>query len=487
MSRRGAGRPLRALLAADRGFTVTEALVAGFLLVLGSLAVIAIQSASSRNTYRAEQSQVVSNRLQDELEQIKQLPFEEIALAAAPDTSPDPDDPNSRVSGVSFDVGGGSGLAPLVYNGSALEGGGTVSGGTVATGPTEFTSGDVKGEIYRYVVWLNDGECDEALCPGAQDSKRVIVAIRLDETASGGGRAYQEIHEDVADPDTQPQQNPGPNEDDEDDESDYPWSFWLTDTTCNHASRQPITDDHLTHNTRGSCDDGLETGNSSGAPDLMFPEAPQLDGSLPPDQQPLYDYAEDVEPSSGGTLDKGVQLRRPGLLTGTGCLISDLLGSSNLLPPLETTPGQKIHKWLAPPVPSGISDLLLTGEANLSLWTQTLNGAEHAGRICVYLFRRELDRGAYVDVPLVNLTSGLTHFVYEQDPWPRGGWQKINVPLDFVVDANLGGLPLLPDTRLGVAIRVERSGTGGSALQFIYDHPSFDSRLTVNANQVLPF
>jgi hypothetical protein len=109
MSRRGAGRPLRALLAADRGFTVTEALVAGFLLVLGSLAVIAIQSASSRNTYRAEQSQVVSNRLQDELEQIKQLPFEEIALAAAPDTSPDPDDPNSRVSGVSFDVGGGSG------------------------------------------------------------------------------------------------------------------------------------------------------------------------------------------------------------------------------------------------------------------------------------------------------------------------------------------------------------------------------------------
>ena len=56
-----------------------------------------------------------------------------------------------------------------------------------------------------------------------------------------------------------------------------------------------------------------------------------------------------------------------------------------------------------------------------------------------------------------------------------------------MIDANLGGLPLVPDTRLGVAIRLDRNGTDGDALQFMYDHPSFDSRLTVDANQVLPF
>ena len=143
----------------EEGFTVAEALVAAFLLILGALAVMSVLAASSRNTFRAEQSQVVVNRLQGELEQVKQLPFEQIALAAAPQASQDPDDPNSRVSGAEFDVGAdAASYAPLVYNGSALEGGGTVSGGTVAAGPTEFTSGDVKGDIYRYVVWLNDDE-----------------------------------------------------------------------------------------------------------------------------------------------------------------------------------------------------------------------------------------------------------------------------------------------------------------------------------------
>ena len=64
----------------------------------------------------------------------------------------------------------------------------------------------------------------------------MIVAIRLDETAAGGARPYQELHEDFADPDAQPAENPGPTGDDPD--ADYPWSFWLTDTTCNNSSRQ---------------------------------------------------------------------------------------------------------------------------------------------------------------------------------------------------------------------------------------------------------
>jgi hypothetical protein len=37
-----------------------------------------------------------------------------------------------------------------------------------------------------------------------------------------------------------------------------------------------------------------------------------------------------------------------------------------------------------------------------------------------------------------------------------------------------------------VAISVERSGTDGDGLEFMYDHPSFDSRLQVKTSSALP-
>ncbi len=59
----------------DRGITVVEVVVAALVLVVLGLAVLGLGSAASRNTYRAEQSQVLSNRLQAELEHIRQLPY----------------------------------------------------------------------------------------------------------------------------------------------------------------------------------------------------------------------------------------------------------------------------------------------------------------------------------------------------------------------------------------------------------------------------
>ena len=42
-------------------------------------------------------------------------------------------------------------------------------------------------------------------------------------------------------------------------------------------------------------------------------------------------------------------------------------------------------------------------------------------------------------------------------------------------------------SRLGLAFAVERQGTSqGSGLQFVYDHPSFDSRLQVDTKSLLP-
>ena len=86
----------------EAGFTIVEVMVAGMLLLIGSLGMMSLVDASSRNTYRAEQSQVVVNQLQLEMEKIKRIPFEEVALTAAPTHSTDPNDPSWRVSGNQF-------------------------------------------------------------------------------------------------------------------------------------------------------------------------------------------------------------------------------------------------------------------------------------------------------------------------------------------------------------------------------------------------
>ncbi len=103
------------------GFTLIEVVIAIFLLMLGSLTILSLVDASTRNNYRVEQSQVVVNQLEGELERIKQLPFSEVALTSAPAHSADPDDPAWRASGGQFALErNGTDLRPLVVNGTAL-------------------------------------------------------------------------------------------------------------------------------------------------------------------------------------------------------------------------------------------------------------------------------------------------------------------------------------------------------------------------------
>ncbi|CAN5122993.1 hypothetical protein BH24ACT23_BH24ACT23_08800 [soil metagenome] len=462
---------MRAIGREEGGFTIIEVVVAILLLMVGMAGVVLAIDTSRRNTYRAEQSQVVVNQLQAEMERIRNLPFAEVALTAAPASSADPDDPAWRVSGSQFAVAeDGTSLRPMVINGGSLQGSGTVSGGVLSPEPTPLASGDVNGTIRRYVVWMDDPKCGELLCPGDQDLKRVIVAVTIDSTAAGGTRAYQELHSDLVDPDAKPVDNPTPPG--TGDEGSFA-TLWLTDTPCNFQGRQNLEGDHATHNTLGACSDGKKTGTTSGAPDLMFTDQPALDPSLPPDNQPLYDYATDVEPLTGGTEDRGLQVRHSTL---PGCIFSPSI--------LDGVPHQKVHRWLSPVVPNN-TQLLLDGEATLSLWTRTLNGATHPGRICVFLFARKLNLlGLPVDVLMGNQAiTNATWFPHEEAEWPRGNWTELSVPMDFLYAAGA----LLPGERLGLAISVETGGTNpGDGLEFMYDHPSFDSRLQVKTSSVLP-
>jgi hypothetical protein len=457
------------LRADQRGTTLIEGLIAALLLTAGALGALQVFDAATRNNFRAEQSQVVVNRLQAELERIQALPYAQIAMTDSPGTSSDPLDPRSMVSGPNLSIGGPP--RTMVINGGPLDGGGTITEGTLDSGPTPFESGDVSGEVYRFVAWLPDPSCSQC---SSRSVKRVVVAASIDDAPSSFPRAYQTLHTDIADPDTEAIDNPAPPGDD----GDAVAEFWLTDTTCNHSVRQEITADHATHNTRGNCSNGLQTGSTAGAPDLMFNEAPALDPDFPPAAQPMFDYATDVEPAQNPSQDKGLTLERPSI---NGCLLTGTLLD---LPLLEPNKHRRIHKWLSPPIPDGLNVLML-GRGTLSLWTKTVNGGSHAGRICVYLFMREINLlGLPVDTPIVNLDDPLQvgYFTYTQNPWPTQ-WTEIAVPMHF---ANTG---LLPGRRLGVAITVERAGTPSPAqgLEFMYDHPSFESRLQVDTNTLIGF
>jgi Tfp pilus assembly protein PilV len=481
-----------ALLRADDGMTIAEVMVAALILVTGALAVLNMVGTAARGSYRSEQSQVVSNRLQSEIERITQLPWEQVALTGVPSDSTDTNSPAWRVQGTSYSITqDGTQPRALVYNGSALAAGGTVSDGTVSAAPQAFTSGDVHGTIYRYVVWENDPSCPESTCPGSQDLKRVIVAIRLDGGQVGGTvRHYQEIQTQISNPATSPDfdPNPGPactgGADCQPDgtctgtdctgaggNTSTPWTFWLTDTTCDNASRQPVTADHLTHNTRGNCASGLKTDNDPGAPDLMVTNAPPLTG-----ETPLWDYATDVEPAQNPSQDKGLQLLRP---SSGGCdsqALTVATGPETDVP----TRFQQLHEWLSPPIPTGY-DVALDGSGIVNLWTQSVGGASYGGAVCAWLFVQSTDgQGNTVRNAATNTAGGASYFTYQQTTWPTG-WTEIHVPLSFNLSTHL-----TVGTRLGLVVGVNHDGTGADGMQLLYDEPSFDSRMELKTHSTPP-
>ena len=472
-------------LAEERGITIIEVTMAVLVLIVGALGLLAMVDTATRTTFRAEQSQVVVNRLQGELERIRQLPFSEVALTAQPQASDDPDLPTDRVAGTQFALDrSGTDLKPMVFNGGTLPGGGAVSAGDINPGPEDFDEGDVSGRIYRFVV----APGAPANCNGcsADDLKRVIIAAVLDDTASGGERVYQEIQSDVANPDVTPSEGntlpPGGGTDDE------LATFWLTDTPCSQSARQPLAGNHQTHNTRGKCSDGMQTGNARGAPDLMFNEQPPESDA---GSGTLYDYATDVEPAQNPGADIGLTVRRPQLSSSNGCLLSAPLLSQLEFPVLnaESDKQQKMHMWLSSPLESSFR--VLSGmDATLKLWTKSINGASYPGRICVWVFKRVtalslLGAEITVDVPATNANGSVLYFTFSRSTWPQE-WTEITVPMEMTWAADaLSGLNIVGQPRLGVAMTVERANTGSDGIEFMYDHPNFESRLAVQSEECI--
>ena len=474
--RMGAGR--------EDGFTVFEMMVASLLLLIGMMATLQAFDASGRNTLRLKQSQVMLDRAQQEMERIRALPYDQIALTVAPAPSTDPDSPAARVSGGTFSLNRDPALprlAELVFNGASLYGGGTVSGGTVAPQTGNVVSGDLTMTVHRYVVWQRDLNCPNSApagqpsCPGDQDFKRVIVAVRL--TGLGGAiadRPYIEVQSDFIDPNSSAITDPEPGPQG----VVTAQQFWLSDTPCASAGttvRSDVSADHLLHNTLGTCSSGPKTGGATpGAPDALLTSAPPDPFLEDPTLPGIFDYSNDfyLEPSPPDG-DRGVQIRR-----------QDVSGCANNFVPTGANPESKTHRWVSDPMPETFT---ATGTATLEFYTAAINNALHSGRLCIYLFKRNGSQDTLIN----NSATGLPYFQYEPpagENWPRAtptasdplGWKKIRFEMNF------GDQSFPEGQRLGIALSTERSGTTFDAgLQILYDHHLTPSRIEIETNTPL--
>ncbi len=455
--------------------SIVEVVVAAVILAVGALTTFGLLSAATKNTQRAKATQVALNRAQQEMEAMRSLTNDQLAMTAAPLPSTNPLSPNSRVSNgtlalIRQPVGS---YANMVVNGGSLYGGGVVEGGIVNPGPSPFSSGDVTGKVYRYVVWRDDTSCPAATCPGTQDYKQVVVAVKLDTPGNQSGeRGYVEVQSDFVDPTDSALNDPIPGANG----VVTAQQFFLSDTPCASSGttlRQEIAGDHLLHNTLGTCVDGPKSGTAQGAPDALLMGGPPDPDPLDPANPLLYDYSDDPYLEPTPDTDKGLQIVRDDT---SGC---------HFIPTGKSHPESQVHRWVTDPIASPFtmtSTDATASKVTLEFYTRTLNDALYTGTLCVYLFKRHEAGSPLVatDTQLTDKSGGLPYWTYTPEKsgfWPRNAWTKLRLTMIF----NDAPSTIPAGDRLGLALSVD-GATQGDAIPVMYDHPNFPTRIEVDTN-----
>lgn len=486
MSRRAIGERL-APRSGEAGMTIIEVVVAAMVMALGAAATFGILTSATKNAQRAKASQVALDHAQEEMEKLQSVDYDQLALTVTPQHVTSSLNPNSRVVNGNFALvrEPPSGYATMVVKNGSIEGGGFVTGGVVTPGPIPFSSGDVTGKLYRYVVWRNDPSCPEATCPHKQDYKQIVVAAKLDTPGNQSGeRGYVEVQSKAIDPESL-EEGTEKDPEGEDPEGEDPeggggtqeptftaQQLYLSDTSCGEDGstvREDITADHQLHNTLGTCASGPQTGEVPGAPDALLLGAPPDPDPLDPLNPLLYDYANDsyLEPSPD--TDRGLQILRDDT---SGCHY-DPTGTSN--------PEAQVHRWVTDPI---AEDFRMTDTATLEFYTRTINDGLYTGTLCVYLFKRHETGGeapVATDSLLTNKVGGAAYWAYSPEGngfWPRNAWTKVRLTVEF------NGVPFTVPAgdRLGIGLSVDPANTPAEAIPVMYDHPSYPTRLEIDTD-----
>jgi type II secretory pathway pseudopilin PulG len=470
---------VRRLADKEDAFTIIEVLIAALILVVGAIATFGVLASAGRDTQRAKATQVALDRAQQELEFLRSLSDEELAMETTPEHSSDEGNPNFRVSSngkFALQRGGTpSEYKEMVVNGRVLYPTGTISQGVVDAGPTSFTSGDVSGTVYRYVVWRNDASCSPETCPGEQDYKQIIVAVKLNPTPNGGSPGgYVEVQSDFVDPEHTSADNPVPGAEG----VVTAQQFYLSDTPCaasGETARQEVAVDHPLHDTLGTCSEGPQTGEVNGAPDALLtgspPDPAPNDTSIPA----LYDYSNDYVNTGKLTPEtaKGLQIQRQNT---SGCNPK----------PEGTAPQWQVHRWVTDPMlkPFTMTSGESVGHVTIDFFTRALSDSQYTGKLCIYLFaRHETGSPTPEDNYLSNREGGASYWTYQptqgNGEWWRNEWHEVQLTMQFNAPVTIA-----QGDRLGVALSVDAS-TQGDGIGFLYDHPDYRSRVEVDTTTPL--
>jgi prepilin-type N-terminal cleavage/methylation domain-containing protein len=442
------GRHTRSRLArGDDGFTLIEVLIAVAVMSVGVAATMRVFGAAGRTTVRAQQQEVAVHQAQAELDRLAGLAYGELALTSAPASSSDPNNPGSKVSGTSFVVRSDLTEALVLAPGAGAT-------AKVEPGPETFAVGSnaatTTGKLYRYVTW-RDETCPLSLCEGAQDTKRVIVAITLDGIATSSPPAPVWVSTIVVDPETAPpgsQAPPGGGPSGGDPVTAD--SFYLYDTPCGAGTRQTQTGAHPTRNTAATGTIASESSicehsDPDHQPDLMG-------GSAPPGNSdtPVYEYSSDLTGDYLGGLAM--------MNAGTSCARSYPAEDAD-----EPAGPSKwsVHAWSTGPMPAIYQ---LDGQVTLSLFTSTLGGTAGNGRLCATL----VDRAVAGEVPTDRVIGSA---VYDLPTWPDS---VRRITFTF----NLDQPDAIPaGNRLVLSLHLR--GESAHDVAILYDHPLYASMLEV--------
>jgi prepilin-type N-terminal cleavage/methylation domain-containing protein len=431
----------------EHGFTLVEVLAAVALISIGVAATLKIFGATGRTVLRSERTEVAVQQAQAELDQMRTIPYGQLALTAQPLSSSDPKDPGSRVEGGSLRVR--SDLSePFVLAAAA----GEVA--RVDPAPKDFVVGlagaTITGHLYRYLTW-RDESCPFALCSGTDNTKRLTVAVTLDPEPSGLRRPPMWFSTVVVDPDAAPpgtQAPPGGGPSGGDPITAQ--SFFLYDTPCGQATRQQPSASHDTHDTASSGasagdDSTCEQSDAAKQPDLMGRTAPPGDQTTP-----LYKYSNDL---SGG-YDGGLTMLHRGLTCAASYTADD---SSNA----QAVSKWSVHAWSTAKF---AQQFTLRGLVTVSLFTTTVGGVPAAGRLCVTLIDRQTTNGVPSDRVL---GTG----VYDLPTWPTDV-RRLTFSFRLAQEENVPA-----DHRLVMALQLR--GESGADISVLYDHPLYPSLLEV--------
>lgn len=440
----------------ERGFTLVELLIAMALTAVGVAATLGVFGASGRTTLISQNGEVGAQQAQAELDRLSKLKYGELALTSTPVNSTNPKNPDYRVSGTNFDVRSGL-TEPLVTTP------GEGSTAKVDPGPTTFAVGQngstVTGKIYRYVTW-RDENCPTSICDGAQNTKRVIVAVSLDPVTNTVQRAPLWFSTVIADPSAAPPGYTGTSGGNGSGTGSNTSAqvFYLYDEACDDeewdgSEYNAPTGSHDTRNTAQTGSSGSSNSTCDNSDSMKQPDAMGINPPPGNSSTPLYEYSSDL---AGDYLGGLAMMRK-----GTSCRTS--YSASEAAPnPVTANPNKwAVHAWTTPEFDS---DFRLSGRATVSIWTETLGSTSGRGFLCASLVERHVSGGVPSDTTVAQTT-------YDVSAWPANPRRlsfTFNVSPATTIDE---------DNELVLVLHLRAESAQDIAL--LYDHPLYQSLLEV--------